>query len=320
MKNNILWIFFFLICMGVGFLHGVLPQGLSKSYFISPTKIQVLTTDEIFFPPEIRKTLEDEFNVKFSVTVTRDWDSIIANTVSSPSVDLLFLPSFWAHTLAHQNLLANVAGTRGELLQRVASDFTAAKTPDQFFFLPFYWIKTGIRTPSDESFTIFLKNKNDTTLFLLADEDLILKHFQVWKEQGLWEQVAQKKILTLQLDQLTRRDIHEEAIETPLSEDIRNELPQLSALLIYGAAIPANAPHKKFIMEILDEMTSSELQEKHLLKTPFNSAFSTVTANEIPLQRRASFIRDLQLKDVILLESKDQDSKKKLKEEFNFIL
>ncbi len=182
-------------------------------------------------------------------------------------------------------------------------------------------MKTEIKTPNTESFSDFLKNKKEPILFLLADEDLLLKHFQVWKEQGLWDQVSQKKILTLQLDQLINRDPEEAAIEFPLLQDLKNRKPPKdSALLIWGASIPVNSTQKNLVLEILDTMTGAEFQEKTLLKTPFNSALATVTGDEIPLQRRADFIRDLQLKDTLILESKDQDAKLKLKNDFNFIL
>lgn len=306
--------------MGVGFLHGVLPQGISRSYFVSPEKIQVLTTDEILFPEETRQRLEQELNVKFSVLITRDWDAIIANTVASPAVDLIFLPSFWANTLGRQNLLANVAGPRKELFQRVASDFTA-KPREDFNFLPFYWMKTSIKSTTEETFPDFLKNKKEPILFLLADEDLLLKHFQVWKSQGLWDLVAQKKILTLQIDQMSREIPLEGAMEMSLSQDIPEAtLNQLSALLIWGAVIPVNSVKKEKTLEVLNTLTTPEYQERSLLKTPFNSTFSTVTSNEIPLQRRAQFIRDLKLKDTIILETKDQDATIKLRTDFNFIL
>ncbi len=306
--------------MGVGFLHGVLPQGLSKSYFLSPTKIQVLTTDEIFFPAEIREKLEEELHVKFAVTITRDWDGILAHTVASPAADLIFLPSFWAKTLVHQDLLSDIAGPRKELLQRVASDFTG-KPQEGFYFLPFYWIKTTIKAPNGESFADFLKNKKEPFLYLLADEDLLLRHFEVWKEQGLRDLVAQKKVLTLQLEHLNKDLPTQGAMEAPmLEESSQASLPQLSALLIWGAAIPANSEKKAMVLEILDTLTTPEYQEKYLLKTPFNSAFSTVTGNDIPLQRRAEAIRNLQLKDTLILEGKDQDAKNKLKNQFDFIL
>lgn len=306
--------------MGVGFLHGILPHGISRSYFVSPTKIQVLTTDEVLFPMALRQELEEELNIRFSVTVTRDWESLLANVVASPSADLIFLPSFWANTLAHQNLLANVAGARGELLQRVSSDFIKSKNPEEFRFLPFYWVKTGITTPQEETFTDFLNNPKETLLFLLADEDLLLKHFETWKEQGLWDLVARKKILTLQLDQLSKTS-DAGAVEAPLGRELKSmDHPFLSALLIWGAAIPSNSTQKDLALEILENMSSMEKQEGSLLKTPFNSAFSTVTGNEIPLNRRADFVRDLQLKNTLILESKDQEAPIKLKNVFNFIL
>lgn len=320
MKNTLLWSFLFLVCMAIGFLHGVLPGGISKSYFVSPKKIQVLITDEILFPTEVRQRLENELSVKFSVLITRDWDAILANTVASPGVDLIFLPSFWARTLAKQNLLADISGPRNELQQRVGSDFIG-RQQEGFQFLPFYWMKTGIKTATGESFQDFLKNKKESILFLLADEDLLLSHFQLWKTQGLWEQVAQKKILTLQIDQLSRDVPLEGAMESSVTEDTAaNELPQISALLVWGAVIPATSQEKSTVLEILDTLTTPEYQERNLIKTPFNSAFATVTGNEIPPSRRADFIRNLQLKETLILDNKDQEAKEKLKNEFGFIL
>lgn len=308
--------------MGVGFLHGVLPQGLTRSIFSRPEKILVVTTDEVLFPEEVRQQLEEEFHVKFSVTITRDWDSLMAQTVASPSADLIFLPSFWANTLAQQKLLSDIAGPRKELQQRVSSDFIGNKESDLFYFLPFYWMKTTLKIPHEQSFPDFLKNKANPVLFLIADEDLLLRHFEVWKEQGLGDLVAQKKILTLQLEQLNHpKQSDEGALEVPIIDDTHEaSTPQSSALLIWGAAIPENSQKKSTVLEILDTLTTPEHQERSLLKTPFNTTFSTVTGNEIHLQRRAEFIRNLQFKDTLILEKKDQDAKLKLKNNFNFIL
>lgn len=305
--------------MGVGFLHGVLPDGLSRTYIQTPTQIQVITTDEILFPAEVRKKIESELHVRFSVVVTRDWDSILAHVVSSPGVDLLFLPSFWARTLGSQYLLADISS----LKSRVASDFMGDSAKAEFQFLPFYWMKTSILGPQNESFDAFLQNKKENVLFLLADEDLILKHFQVWKEQGILDSVLQKKILSLQLDQIQTEDARLGAVEGPLLQEpatTPSHRALLNALLIWGAAIPESSTKKTLAMEVLDLLTSVEYQERDLLKTPFNSALASVTANQIPLQRRAEAVRNLQLKDTIILERKNKDAKTQLRNEFNFIL
>lgn len=321
MKNRLLWILFFLICMGVGFLHGILPRSISKQNLITPTKIEILVTDEIFLPEQTRHQIEQEFNVKLSFTVTRNWDSITAQLVASPGVDLIFLPSYWANTLAQQGLLSDISGPRKSLQKKVASDFINSSSQTEFSFLPFYWIKTEVRTPNNESFVEFLKNKKEQVIFLLADEDLLLKHFQTWKEQKLWDLVSQKKILTLQLDQLHGETLPKEALEAPLEkENQTNTHPLLSALLTWGAAIPATSANKTLALDILDALTATETQENSLLQTPFNTTFSAVASDKIPLHRRASFIRDIQLKDVLIIENKDQTAKIKLKDEFNFTL
>ncbi len=186
--------------------------------------------------------------------------------------------------------------------------------------MPFYWTKIRIQTPAEESFMEFLKNPKESFLFLLSDEDLLLRHFQIWKSQGILDLVAQKKILTLQLDQLSKNS-DEGAVETPITKEIKDSpTPLLSSLLVWGAIIPNNATQKEVSLKILESLSQKENQQKTLLKTPFNSAFSDVLSNDIPLHRRASFIRDLQLKDTILIEFKDQEAKYKLKSEFNFIL
>lgn len=326
MKNRFLWFLFFSVCLGVGFLHGILPRSISKRNIISPTKIEILATDEIFLPEQTRRQIEQEFNVKLSYTVTRNWDSIIAQLVASPGVDLIFLPSYWAKALAQQGLLSDISGTRKSLQKKVASDFIDSGLQTEFNFLPFFWMKSEIRTSQNESFPDFLKNKKEPVLFLLADEDLLLKHFQTWKKQNLWSLISQKKILTLQLDQLNQNLPSQGAFEAALESSEKEKgqetkvPPYLSALLTWGAAIPATSPNKILVLDILDALTTAEAQERTLLQTPFNTTFSAVTSDKIPLHRRASFIRDIQLKDVLILEKKDQNAKIKLKDEFNFTL
>ncbi|MDG0816622.1 hypothetical protein [Bdellovibrio svalbardensis] len=308
----------------MGFLHGFLPQGISRDYIIRPTKVRILTTDELLFPKELRTLIEDELHVKLEVTLTRDWNVLLAKTVATPSEDIIFLPSYWATTLRQQNLLSNMAlNKESELQQRVAPDFidTSVATKKTFDFLPFYWIKTGILSSKHKSFTEFLKDKTESTLFLLADEDLILKHFQIWNEQGLGSLVAQKKILTLQLDQILKTN-RKGVMEVPLNEinpdlEISN---QLSALIVWGAVIPMNSDKKDLAQEILNVLTTPLLQEKVLVQTPFNSTLTQVSDQALPVQRRASYIRDLQLKDTLLIDKKDVDAKSKLKNEFNLVL
>lgn len=311
-----------MICMGVGFLHGILPQGLSRDYLSSPTKLQVLTTDEILFPPHLRERLEKELHVKFSVTVTRDWDSILAHVIASPGVDLIFLPSFWAKTFGNQHLLSDISGASERLRNRVASDFAGPATKG-FFFFPLYWMKTSIVGPQNEPFDDFLANKKENILFLLADEDLLLRHFEIWKSQGILDTVSQKRILTLQLDQLLQEDTRLGAVEGPLlQEPPANSKVRslLSALLVWGASVPASSTQKDVALRVLDRLSDLDYQEANLLNTPFNSTLVTMKADRIPPQRRAEAVRNLKLNDTILLENKNKDAKIELRNQFNLLL
>lgn len=359
--SNLLWPLFFLICVGVGFLHGYLPQGISKNYFIHPTKIRILTTDEMLVPKDLRAVIEDELYVNLEITVTRDWDTLLAKTIASPTQDLVFLPSYWAATLRQQNLLNHFIPQDSELAQRVSSDFlenthgeetkqklkvrlltqapsestvtdekTQAKNEspenrEPFDFLPIFWIKTGFQTEQNQGFQnevkIDVKSAVKKPIFLLADEDLILKHFLIWKNQGLWPSVQQKKILTLQLDQYNQ-SLQPGTLELPLNE-LHPELQmdnQLSTLLIWGAIIPQNAENKDLAIDILKTLTDHHLQEKTLLKTPFSTTLVRLSDMQIPEQRKAEFLRRLQLKNTILIDKKDLEAKKRLKNEFGYIL
>ncbi|MBO9665208.1 MAG: hypothetical protein J7501_00140 [Bdellovibrio sp.] len=309
--------------MGVGFLHGFLPQGISRDYILRPTKVRILITDETLFPKHLQNQLENELRVKFEVTVTRDWNSILAKTVASPSQDILLLPSYWAVTLKQQNLLYKISNNESELPQRIAPDFLDPETSKRsLYFFPFYWMKTGFKTTSGGSFEDFLKNKKDGTLFLLADEDLLLKHFRVWQDNGLLAAVQQKKILTLPLDQLASKEPREGAVELPLNENNPTLTVQddLSALLIWGASIPESSDKKDLALDILTAFSTPSLQEGNLLKTPFNSTLLTVTDLSLPPQRRATHIRDLKLKGTLLIDAKNIEARKTLKEEFNLPL
>ncbi|WP_413293938.1 hypothetical protein ACLSU7_02300 [Bdellovibrio sp. HCB185ZH] len=307
--------------MGVGFLHGYLPQGISRDYVIRPTKVRILVTDESLFPKSIQEELENDLRIKFEVTVTRDWNSIQAKVIASPSQDILLLPSYWAHTMNRQNLL--FVTSENSLSLKIAPDFLdPVITNRSLYFYPLYWMKTGFKTTGNASFEDFLKDKKATTLFLLNDEDLLLNHFQIWQDKGWLALVQQKKILTLPLDRLVLNDKLEGASELPLNESNPDLTVQddLSALLVWGAAIPAASDKKELAIEILTALTANSIQEQNLMKTPFNSTLQELTTPTLPPQRRATHIRELKLKGTILIGTKNLEAPKKLRDEFNLIL
>lgn len=319
MKAPFAWILFFLMCFAFGYFQGSSTEPITKNSLSASQKIQVLLTDEAFFPEELRKSIEQELNIQFSTIITRDWNKILASSIASPGADLILLPRNWAITLEQQNLLTDIDASSPFLKDRLFADFKISK--DGFFFFPLFWLKTSIFIKHSESFVDFLKNKKQGTLFLLADEDLILRHFEMWESQGLLPLVQEKKILTLQLDELERQVPENSAVELPIrTPEGRLESDPLSALLVWGAVIPASAPQPSLALRVLNSLSEKKTQEQLLLKTPFNSTLLDVTGFEIPTSRRGDFIRELKLKNTIILDSKNVDAQRILKERYGFLL
>lgn len=319
MNKTILWSVFFLICFVVGLFHGSRPTGVSSTELLFPPKtIQVLVTDEILFPEGIRHELEQKLSVRFNVTVTRDWNSYLVKLVESSSADLIITPSFWSNTLQKQNLLADIEDLSPELIKEVSPDFLKGTSKAVRFF-PLYWMKTIFIFPEKVSFTDFVKNKNLPTLYLLADEDLVLAHLKKWEQQGILESILQKKILVHPLEQTHANMMTDGAQESALHlmpETPTDDVPYTSALMVWGASIPQNSANKKTALKVLKYIASVEFQNKWIEESPFSSCLSSLADKKIPLNRKAEWVRDLKLNETILIEDKDGDAVKKLRETY----
>src|SRR5690606_18749755 len=159
--------------------------------------------------------------------------------------------------------------------------FTKYNSDGTMTFYPLYWMKTGLLSQKHKaSFEDFLKDKASDTIYLWSDPDLILAHFRSWKKQGYWNLLKDKHILTMSWEDLAQRAVDEEPQETPMNEDNQNMLmgSQLSALLIWGFAIPKNAPDKALSLSMVEAMTKTSVQEGILLETPFSTALTPVGA------------------------------------------
>lgn len=322
-KEHFFWVILFLFFLGLGYLQGYRPQNFEKSNFIAPTKIRVLTTEEVLFPKELRAEIEKEKNVQFEVIVSRQWQDWLAHLISNSAADLLILPSYWAQSLHHQNLLASIHEENLGILNRLAPDFSKTNVDGSFTFYPLYWMKTGFDSKRPNwDFTQFLKEKSVDSLYIWSDPDVILAHFRAWKAQGLWPLLKEKKILTMDWEDLHRKSLDDDPQESPLNETMKNPLQgqQLSALLIWGFALPKNALNKELSLSVIEALTRTARQEQVLLNLPFSTTLTEVGDKVFPQSRRASFVRDLNLTQTLIIDSKNVEAEKKLIEEFDFTL
>jgi len=324
-KEAALWVVLFFIFMGVGYFHGQLPSEVNSKTLLHPVKVGVFTTDDLLFPPGLQQALETEMNVQFEVNVTHDWNELLAKTIANPSADLIFMPSYWAHSLAQQNLLSTTVSRNADMLTRFSPDFVKTESNGDLVFLPLYWMKTDLFSEGKgTSFAASLKDKKKTEMFLWGDEDLLLAHFDQWKSEGFLDAIKDKKILTMSLKDLVEKSLaNNNLIEIPLNEtNISTALTgsRTSALITWGVSIPKNSLQKDLALKVLLLLTGKELQEKSLDQTPFASALEEVGDKSMPLQKRAAFIRNLNLNETILLEKKDPEARHRLQTEYGIAL
>lgn len=322
-KEGLFWALLFLFFMGLGYLHGYRPQNFEKSNFIPPTKVRILITEDSLFPADLRAAIEKEKNVQFEVMVSRQWQDWLANIIANPAADILILPSYWARSLDHQGLLDSFNSANPEVIHRLSPDFTKYNPDGSMIFYPLYWMKTGLISKKDKlSFEDFLKDKKIDSLYLWSDPDLILAHFRSWKNQGYWNLLKDKRILTMSWEDLSQRNLDDDPQETSINDETKNSVmgSQLSALLIWGFAIPKNAPNKALSLSVVEALTKTASQESILLNTPFSTTLAQVGDKSFPQPRRATYIRNLNLTDTLIIDSKDVEAEKRLIEEFNFTL
>ena len=315
--------------MGLGYLHGYRPQDFKKSTIIAPQKFLILTTEESLFTPEVKQKLSEELHLEIEVRVSRNWNDWLVNLISNASADLLILPSYWSNTFQQQELLTSLNDTAPELLTRVSPDFLKARDHmpgAQIQFMPLYWLKTAFISSNTaiKTFPDFAKDKNAQNLYLWFDEDILLRHFQVWRDQGQWENVKTKKILTMSLEDIQRRIAdYNGVLESPVAAAENNQLAGgqgLNSLVIWGLAIPKNALHFSLSLAVVKSLSETTYQEKLIPNTIFSSALKDVGEKTLPLTKRAAYVRDLNLNETLILESKDIEAKRKLRDSFDFNL
>lgn len=306
--------------MGLGYLQGSRPQSFERSNFIAPAKIRILTTEEELIPQELRKKIEKEKNVLLEVIVNKTWQDWLANIIADPSADLLILPSYWAHGLYQQNLLDYFPREASEILSRVSPDFAKPHLDGRLSFYPVYWMKTTFTSPLEQSFAAFSKDSKQEALYLWSDPDLLLAHFRIWRSQKYWDLIKKKKILILPFTDLQKISQGSSAVvETALHENMKSLTgSELSSLLVWGISIPKNANRKSLSLEMVEALTRRPYQEELIFQSPFSSALKDVGDKTLPISKKAAYIRDLNLKDTIILDSKDVEAEKHLIEEFDF--
>ncbi|MNT55733.1 hypothetical protein D3C72_1929900 [compost metagenome] len=71
---------------------------------------------------------------------------------------------------------------------------------------------------------------------------------------------------------------------------------------------------------MIKSLSETALQEKLIPTMIFSSALKDVGEKTLPLNKRAAFVRHLNLNETLILEAKDIEAKRKLRDVFEFNL
>ena len=142
-KELALWLFFLMLCFGAGFLKGNATADLGSSFFGGPTEVEILVTDEMFLPADIRQELEKKLNLQIKISVVHDREEFNIRTITSPGYHLALVPDHWITpaNLAHQ--MSNINPLIPLLSQRISADFLQT-SQQKMYGAPIYWMVTQL--------------------------------------------------------------------------------------------------------------------------------------------------------------------------------
>ncbi len=287
-KELVLWLFFLLACLGAGFLKGASSGDAGLSFFGEPAEVEILLTDEIFLPAPIRVELERKLNIKIKILVIHDREEFNIRSITSPGYHLALVPNHWIHpaTLAHQ--LSNLNPLKDLLSERISADFFS-NSQDKIYGAPVYWMVTHLYQSAGSP-----SAKADPVFYFLNDWDgLTTKGSELSLPSGRirpWEFFRAQPSSTpsgfiFELSHL--EDVHEKKL-APSQESF-------TSLYQWSFCTPRHSPSRKITLKLLEALTEGSLQKKMILELPVASSLKTLDGESIPLNKKSTYLRDMDL-------------------------
>lgn len=319
MKRIVPWTLFFLFCIGVGFLHGILPQGLDRSVIFEKKTIRVVSVENVFFPEDLAQKISKKFHVNVELTISKNWKEISAGALTQQTADLLIIPSHWAHSLGKQNLVEIIMQSKQDFWQNISPDFIQDKTSEGDYFVPIYWLRTQLDFPNKLTAQEFFNQNKKEKIYIINDEDHALNILSQWEKLGIKNIIA-NAIEFVNLDKSGVLKVNEgTAYEGPENTFAKgSETISHKSLLIWGAVIPRNSSNKEISKAILFELIKKETQEKIIKSTPLNSTLLDLSPS-VPLYKKPQALRNFKLKDTFLYQYKDPEAKSKIEEKLKTV-
>lgn len=319
-KEVVLWAFFIAICFWAGYLKGYLPISLQPKIF-NKDPVRILNAMPFALPPSFVNTLSEELGQRVVVHNVRNWEDLQVKMVVRAGDHVLLAPIHWAPDLERQGLIVGLSLLQAKIEKYISADFLSehGKSP---LAMPLYWTLTQF-VVSDKNETNSLdqalNGKEYSQLRLYPDADLILRHLQDWNHNI--SATLLKNLTPLDLQRLTGTIPKDEIWEVPRLLHIQGAKTLASngseALLSYGAMIPKNSVNRRISYHVLEKILDPLVQERLLQQWPFGSTLKPTEGLKVQKDQNSAEVRDLNLRDLILLDHRNLEGLHDLYEKYN---
>ena len=287
-KELALWLFFLMLCFGAGFLKGNATADLGSSFFGGPTEVEILVTDEMFLPADIRQELEKKLNLQIKISVVHDREEFNIRTITSPGYHLALVPDHWITpaNLAHQ--MSNINPLIPLLSQRISADFLQT-SQQKMYGAPIYWMVTqlyqtsGTTVPAPSKKYYLLKDWDELTtkiseLHLSADQVQPTEFFKAISELNVGGSVFEIS----HLDQEASKKL----TPGPFA---------FTSLYVWSLCTPRHSPSRKITLKLIEALTAPELQLKLISRLPIASTLKSLDQESLERSKKSLALRDLDL-------------------------
>lgn len=296
-----LWLLFFLIVAGFGFLQGWKPEINLSQLFGRPEKIEILSSSPVFFPEKILRELEKETGTEIRILPFQNWEEARLKIIADPGADLLFLPAHWVQALRQENLLRSSTRFQNLATEILSSDFHLNPSSQAQDFLPLYWSRLSF----------VAKNQNPKNLGILDDADVFMDIIESLKLKKQDSAFLKMKFQFFDLDQWSKPQ--EPSLDAAFVSHLWAEKhPQWQALAqwpellgIWGFALPKNSRLSGKMEKVIHAYASAVVQAEILEQLPLASTLSVMDERAGPLGQKALYLRDLGLLRMNLIRQHD---------------
>lgn len=305
----LLWLLFFFVVGGVGFIQGWKPDFRFKFLFKNPPEVQVLTISSDFFSPEWITETERKTESKIIIHVIKDWEDLHLQLITNADLSLLFIPSHWAQTLHQESLLNDEVDYVQLGNEKLAPDFRFQPQSYAKDYFPVYWAKLSLYAKAAPA-KANLKQQN---LAFLDDAD----SFVAWNDELGKNKIAESfikaqwRIFPLS-SWIQREDFTQDYFLAP--HPLKSEHPEWQTtttpelMYLLGFSLPKNGAHPGTTWAVLKEYIANENQTKMVQQGPFASTLASIEAGYGSLDKKPSYLRSLGLHSLIMVRSHEAEA------------